>query len=267
MKTALIISTYNWSAALELVLRQVECQTRFPDVVIVADDGSTEETQHLVDETRMRWLNSSFPVKLLHVWQEDKGFRLSRIRNKALAKAATLGVDYVIQIDGDILMERHFVEDHVRASRPATLLCGMRVYISTLRSYQLLTDKKSRPLSLSFLSRGIEHRENAVRWPWLSMKKENKYRVQGCNMSYFLSDAMAINGYDEEFEGWGYEDLDFVFRMQLLGVRQRRLKFRAVCFHLFHPSNESHVNNDLFHQKEADQQRFCSRGIRQHLSS
>ena len=267
MKTALINSTYNWPAALGLALRQVECQTRHPDVVIVADDGSTEETQHLVEETRMRWLNSSFPVKLLHVWQEDKGFRLARIRNKALAKAATLGVDYVIQIDVDILMERHFVEDHVRASHPATLLCGSRAYISQNRSYKILAGKNTEPLSLSFLSCGIDHRENAVRWPWLSSKMENSQRFIGCNMSYFLSDAMAINGYDEDFEGWGAEDDDFVFRMKLSDIRQRRLKFRAVCFHLFHSNNASLTNYSLLHQKEADQQRFCSRGIRQHLSS
>lgn len=49
MKTALLITTYNWPKALELVLYSVLHQHVMPDEVVIADDGSTEETKKLID--------------------------------------------------------------------------------------------------------------------------------------------------------------------------------------------------------------------------
>lgn len=52
-----------------------------------------------------------FPCPILHAWQEDKGFRLAESRNNALRMAHG---DYIVFIDGDIIMERHFIADHER---------------------------------------------------------------------------------------------------------------------------------------------------------
>lgn len=46
MKTTLLITTYNWPKALELVLYSVLHQHVKPDEVVIADDGSTEETKN-----------------------------------------------------------------------------------------------------------------------------------------------------------------------------------------------------------------------------
>ena len=68
----LIISTYNWPEALKIILLSVINQTYLPIEVIVADDGSRDDTRELIEG-----MQKSFPCKLIHVWQEDNGFRVS----------------------------------------------------------------------------------------------------------------------------------------------------------------------------------------------
>src|SRR5690606_41513097 len=54
-----------------------------------------------------------FPTALRHVWQEDQGFRAGRARN--LAIAASRG-DYLLLIDGDMVLHPEFVADQDRKS-------------------------------------------------------------------------------------------------------------------------------------------------------
>ena len=71
----LIISTYEWREALDLVLSSVAGQSHRPAEVIVADDGSGAATAAVVK----KWSERA-PFPLVHAWQEDRGFRLSRAR-------------------------------------------------------------------------------------------------------------------------------------------------------------------------------------------
>ena len=100
--SSLILATYNWKEALELVLMSVMRQSVKPFEVIIADDGSREDTKALIDEYRKK-----FDIPLIHVWHEDKGFRLSEIRNKAIKQARG---NYIIQIDGDTILHKDFVK-------------------------------------------------------------------------------------------------------------------------------------------------------------
>ena len=115
MKTTLLITTYNWPKALELVLYSVLHQHVMPDEVVIADDGSTEETKKLIDRYA-----DKMPVPVIWVWQEDKGFRRTSILNKAIAKATG---DYIIQVDGDVVLSSHFVEDHIEMAQKGCFVC------------------------------------------------------------------------------------------------------------------------------------------------
>src|ERR1700712_962551 len=105
IKCSLVISTYNWPQALELCLKSVATQKHLPDEVIIADDGSGEETRLLIDKYK-----KDFPVPLLHLWHEDKGFRKTIILNKAINQSS---FEYIIQVDGDVILEKHFISDHL----------------------------------------------------------------------------------------------------------------------------------------------------------
>ena len=95
-KTSLVISTYNWPEALELCLKSSLRQTVAPAEILVADDGSDERTAQLIARYRVQ---TSIPI--VHVWQEDTGFRVGSIRNKAIALATGA---YIIQVDGDVIL-------------------------------------------------------------------------------------------------------------------------------------------------------------------
>src|SRR6185312_15866657 len=118
-KTTLIVTTYNWPAALDLTLKSAARQSVMPEEIIVADDGSGQETAHLVD--RHAAVSS---VPLLHVWQPDDGFRLARSRNRAIAAARG---EYIIIVDGDLVLHEHFIADHKLAARRGSFIQGVRL--------------------------------------------------------------------------------------------------------------------------------------------
>src|SRR5918999_6151374 len=128
--TSLVVTTYNWEAALDLVLRSVLRQSRLPDEVLVADDGSGAATAELIARHAAR-----FPVPLRHVWHEDLGFRLTAIRNRALAAARG---PYVIMLDGDMVLHPKFVASHLAFARPGWYVQAGRVLLREAATRRLL---------------------------------------------------------------------------------------------------------------------------------
>lgn len=225
---SLIISTYNWPSALRLCMQSVLKQSKLPDEVIIADDGSTEETKSVIDSFR-----KVFPVPLIHVWQEDNGFQLAQIRNKAIAKAS---MDYIIQIDGDLILGKNFIYDHFKFRKKGTFVSGSRVMLGETISNELLIGEKK---TLSILSRGVKNRSNGLRLPFLSpllsnYKNHDIYYLRGCNMAFYRSDLLSVNGYSEDFIGWGREDNEIAAKLINLGVKKRIIKFSGIVYHIYH---------------------------------
>lgn len=262
MKVSLVISTYNWKEALALCLQSVKKQTLIPFEVIVADDGSREDTKALIDEMR-----KDFPCTLKHVWHEDNGFRLSVIRNKAFAQCEG---DYVIEVDGDIIMHSHFVFDHAAEAREGYFLTGSRGKISEDLSKKLLQKGGG---SLHFYTSGISRRFNVFRCPLMTpffynYKLHKKER--GCNISFWKKDLFAVNGCDEKIIGYGFEDIDFCARLRRLGIKKRFIKFKAIEFHIYHKAASSKqdmtANEKVFEENNKMNIIKCEKGISQYLS-
>src|SRR5512134_3224283 len=133
MNVAVIVTTYNRPDALDAVLQGFSAQDGHDFELIVADDGSTDDTRRLVER---RAHSTPFPLK--HVWQEDRGFRAAAIRNRALAATRA---DYVIFTDGDCVPSRHFVAAHRRLAEPSRYLAGNRVMLSARLTEQVLRDQ------------------------------------------------------------------------------------------------------------------------------
>jgi glycosyltransferase involved in cell wall biosynthesis len=241
---SLIVSTYNWPAALELCLRSILFQTRIPDEIIIADDGSGEDTRHVIEKSRIL---HQIPVK--HVWQEDKGFRASEIRNKAILQSE---MEYIIFADGDVLLHREFVSDHLTFCKPDTFLTGSRVLINQEHTSRLFSGD---PFRFGFFSRNFQNRLNGIRIRGLahliSENDENYFNARSCNLSAWKSDLIEVNGFDHRFTGWGREDTDLFVRLINAGKSKFRLKMAAVQYHLYHPdrSRESIIRNDELLQR------------------
>jgi len=129
---SIIITTYNRTNALRLVLSHLTRQSDKKFDVIIADDGSNEETLETV-----KYFSSELMIS--HVWQEDNGFRASKIRNKAAARACG---DYLVFLDGDCIPLTHFVRNHRRLSEEGWLVSGNRILFSNLFFYVLLKEIK-----------------------------------------------------------------------------------------------------------------------------
>lgn len=261
MRVSLIITTYNWKEALAVVLASALLQTRLPDEVIVADDGSSDGTDKLVAKIAAR-----APIPVIHSWQEDEGFRAAMSRNRAIARATG---DYIVLIDGDMLLEKHFIADHIAAARKGWFVQGSRVLFDSHRTEEVLV---SGELSACLFSWGIGNRTSSLRsWSLSALFSARSRRVEGirtCNFAFWRSDALAVNGFDENFEGWGREDSDFAVRLMNAGVRRFNLRFQAVAFHLHHFTRDRQrlsANDELLAQAICSRKVQCQVGINQYL--
>ena len=235
---ALIITTFNWPAALDLVLSSVELQTQAPGEIHIADDGSGEETRAVVE----KW-KKELNIPLYHHWHEDNGFRPNPMRNESAASATS---DLLITIDGDMIMHPHFVADHINFSKTGHFIQSRRVRLN-----QELTDTAQRDglFKFSLFAKGIERRFQAVHYrplAWLMTSVDTKMRhIRGANMSMWRSDFIAINGLNEDIEGWGFEDHDLTARFYNLGLKRTYVRQAALAYHLEHHnrSRESKAKN------------------------
>jgi glycosyltransferase involved in cell wall biosynthesis len=260
---SLVITTYNWPEALELVIRSAFEQSEMPCEIIVADDGSTAETAALV-ERYCAWAG----VPLLHVWQEDLGFRAAASRNRAIAAGRG---DYIVIVDGDMLLHRDFIRDHLRLALRGSFIQGSRVLLSPENTSRRLAMKESR---VSLFEKGLGNRKNAVRLPLLSRLLAVKHRslrgIRSCNMSFFRDDCIRVNGFNEDFAGWGREDSEFAVRLINSGVLRRNVRFSAIAYHLWHAENPRHSlpeNDRLLEHAIEGRLTICRNGIGNHLAS
>lgn len=262
MKTTLIIATYNWPQALELVLLSVLRQTCLPNQIIIADDGSTQTTQQLAKQ-----YSNKFNPKLIHIWQENNGFQKTKILNKAVAKAKG---DYIIQIDGDIILHEDFVNDHIKAAKKNTFIHGSRVFINQAGTKKVLNNL---PFQFSLFNPLLSNRLNGIRSEFLSkiMSKRNKSLkgTRGCNFSFWKQDFLLANGYNEDMVGWGKEDTELSARFINLGMKKNNLKCLAICYHLHHKilSKEGlNVNTKILSKTITENKKSCTNGINNYVN-
>lgn len=262
LKTSLLITTYNWEDALDLVLRSVQRQTRMPDEVLVADDGSGQRTRDLIESWRDRM---SCPLK--HIWHDDDGFRASVIRNKTVAVARG---DYVITVDGDMVLQPDFIRDHLSVVREGQFVQGRRVRLN-----QALTDRalEHKRLDFGLFTAGVLRRQQNIRSHalsrWSSHVDQSFSHVRGCNMAFWKRDFLSVNGYNEDMVGWGYEDWELCSRLYNRGLHRYYLRFKALAYHLEHGDvsrERKGLNQDIFEASRADKLTRSPNGVDKYLA-
>lgn len=226
---ALIITTYNSEEYLKATLESVMKQNTMPNEILIADDGSTEETANLIKE-----FQNKFSMPLKHIWQEDKGYRLAKSRNNAAKKAMS---EYIIIIDGDMILEENFIKDHLDFSKKGVFVQGSRVILDATKSQDILRGGHYDRLKRSFILSKIYYHFSKIRADFFK-KKDFIKGIRGCNMSFYKQDCEAIEGFNEKFSGWGREDSEFVARFLFNGGEFRRVKFKALAYHLYHKEND-----------------------------
>jgi glycosyltransferase involved in cell wall biosynthesis len=227
MKVSLIISTYEQPIPLGKALRGVSLQTRPPDEVFIADDGSGEETRKLIED----WGQAApFPVHRL--WHSHDGFRKTILLNKAVAAAVG---EYLVFTDGDCVPHRKFLADHEQLSQRGFWVQGRRCFVKEPFVPQFEPGQTS--VWQWMLSGRISGATKGVRLPVPLIFRNHKQRgIIGCNMAFWREDVIAVNGFDETHLGRGIgPDSDLGTRVYNLGRLRKFVYSHAIVFHLDHP--------------------------------
>lgn len=267
---SIIVSTYNNVAGLESCLLGLARQVSPAEGILVADDGSSEPTRELVERFARR-------LPITHVWQPDDGFRLSEIRNKAAARS---GDDYLVFLDGDCVPHPRFVADHRTYARSGTMVLGQRCallgfhgtivprYPSLPKLCSLFVRKRilsdSRRFGLGW-KKGFRGLVKGIRLPSPIYRKCFASETRGGNLAVWRGDFLRVNGFDESFKGWGFEDIDLVRRLIRFGVQPMQLIGGAACCHIDHPYNSANTANaDIVNSERPIR---CIAGVDQYLTS
>jgi glycosyltransferase involved in cell wall biosynthesis len=257
MKVTLIISTYNSPEFLYLVIRSINKQTVAPDEVIFADDGSSVETKKVIEE-----FETSSRFKVLHAWQEDLGFRVARSRNNAIILSSG---EYIILIDGDIVLHPNFIEDHIKNAKLGHFIQGSRVLLNNEITKKAI---EKTCIEFPFFSSKLINKKNSIHSNFLSLifskKSKNLKGIKTCNMAFYRKDCIRINGFNNDFEGWGREDSEFVVRLMNRGIKRKNIRFNAIVFHLYHNENSRialEKNDQLLQKTIFNSSTWCENGI------
>jgi glycosyltransferase involved in cell wall biosynthesis len=235
---SVIISTYNREDALDAVLRSLSRQTDQGFEVVVADDGSRPATAHTVETWKSR-----LHLRLRHVWQEDRGFRLAEAKNRGIR--ASVG-GYCIFLDGDCLARPDFVAAHRGLAEPGYFVTGNRALLSPALSERVLgggLEPESwglKPLLAQRWRGGVNRMAPLIGLPLGPLRKLGGGRWRGaraCNLGCFRADLDRVDGFDAAFTGWGREDSDLFVRLIRSGVRRKDGRFATGVLHLWHPES------------------------------
>ncbi|TRW90204.1 glycosyltransferase family 2 protein [Candidatus Methylobacter oryzae] len=269
-RISVIVTTYNWPAALELCLDSLFAQQDKGFEIIIADDGSTPLNQALA-----KAYCSQSPVPVQYVHHEDQGFRAGTIRNKAVANSQG---EYLLFIDGDCVCPADFIARHRRLAESGYFVPGNRVLLNksftqqAIEQHIALHQKSLSYFVLLWLQKKINRVLPFIRLPLglLRTLRPNKWqKAMTCNLALWKSDFLQVNGFDELFEGWGFEDSDLVIRLIHAGVKRKEGRFAVPVLHLWHNHNDK-SKQDLNYQRLLDrlkQRDFiaATKGVSQYL--
>jgi len=258
---ALIVNTNNQPEYLARVLKSLNHQTSPPNEVLVADDGSAQETRQVFSA----WSNAS-RLRAEHVWQPHDGFRRARILNEAITRAQN---HYLVFLDGDTIPHPDFIADHRRLARPGAFIQGHRVLVQQRAAAFFGTTTFRRDRRQAIWQRQIEGLKHLFRWPRPLLRQRHDLRgIRGCNLGIWRQDLMNVNGYNEAFVGWGREDSELAARLMNAGVKRLDVRGWAVCFHLWHPPVDRanlKLNDELLENALKARATSCEVGINAHL--
>lgn len=233
MTVGVIISTYNNPQWLEKVLWGYQFQSHQADEIIIADDGSGEDTARLIEKYRY-----TLPIK--HVWHEDHGFRKTKILNKAILASQA---EYLIFTDHDCIPRNDFIQVHIQNARqgymlsggyfklPMSISHGIDRHAIVSRQIFRLSELKKRGLKSSWKNTKLVH--SALFSSVMNIITPTKATWNGCNASAWRKDIIAVNGFNENMR-YGGEDREFGERLLNYGIQSKQIRYSAIALHLDH---------------------------------
>ena len=238
LSLGVVIPCHNNSWQLSGVLTSLAYQTVKPDAVVVVDDNSNGPEAHSLRQL-CRTCGAIY-TRLARPRNELEALgRRSHARN---AGTSLLDTDVVLYLDGDMLLNSGYVQEVklYHAALPRIYLRGLRYCIPTeqqSRGYDNCLSEFLRECQATAPS-PVDYVGADDHLPHLSEKRARYDRWEWCasnNLSVRRRYAIEIGCWDQNFLGWGEEDIDFSFRLFRLGLTPMLLTgVNANCYHLDH---------------------------------
>jgi glycosyltransferase involved in cell wall biosynthesis len=263
MRLALVITTYERPDALAAVLASVARQAVAPDEIVITDDGSGKPAQ----DVAIAFIAQS-RVQARLVTQPHQGFRVARLRNLGIAATRA---DYIVFVDGDMMLHPQFIEDHRRQARRGCFTQGVRVHADAALTSRLIADPAARP---GFWTPGLGglRRAYLLHCPALASLTRTFANgfiaIKACNQGVWREDLVRVNGFNEAIEGWGPEDKELAVRLENSGVRRQTLLFGGIACHLHHaPASRAalHANLAVLEATRRERRVRCDLGLDAHV--
>jgi len=262
LRIALAITTYERPDALAAVIASVARQSLLPDEVVIADDGSTPRTQALITSLAA---GAAVPTRV--VSQPHEGFRVARLRNLATSWTRA---EYLLFVDGDMLLHSEFIADHARLARRGWFTQGVRARADANLTAKLLADPARCPSPVD-PGLGVLRRAYLLHSPAMARacrRFANSFvAIKACNLGAWREDLVRINGFNEDIVGWGPEDKELCARLEHAGVRRQTLLFGGIAVHLHHTAAsraQLPANLALLRATRRERRIRCDRGLDSH---
>lgn len=262
MEISVIISTYNAKEWLEKVLWGYNVQTYTNFEMVIADDGSREDTRELIERFKEV---SNYPIT--HVWHEDRGFQKSAILNKAILACKT---PYIIMSDGDCIPKKDFVEVHHREREQGRFLSGGYFKLPLTISKAITEEdvEKQNCFHIDWLlERGLKksfknNKLTATGWKekFLNAVTPTRPTWNGHNASGWTKDILEVRGLDERMQ-YGGQDRELGERLVNLGIKGKQIRYSAIVIHLDHP--RGYANKESWAKNYAIRKETRSKKIKQ----
>lgn len=256
MRLSVIFTTYNSPEWLEKVLWGYYCQEYKDFEIVIADDGSSNQTSDVIIKMKQK---TNLEIK--HIWQEDKGFRKCEILNKAIIASES---EYIIFSDGDCIPRKDFIKIHSEKMKKGYFLSGgyfkLPMSISKMINYNdIITGKcfdikwlKEKGLQNRFKNSKLYLGKNSA--GFMNMITPTHASWNGHNSSGWRNDFLAVNGFDERMR-YGSEDREFGERLMNNGIKSKQIRYSAVCIHLDHSRgymNQNDLDKNAVIRKETE---------------
>ncbi|MBN1423452.1 glycosyltransferase [Candidatus Fermentibacteria bacterium] len=231
---SVVIPVYNRCDLLRRTLLSLASQSLAPCEIIVSDDGS--------DEDIWATLMGCVPLlncSLAYVRQPRKGFRAARTRNNGIHYASH---DILVFVDQDIVTTRGYLARLAQGTGPGTFAVGYPIRL-TQRQTACVTDAMIRQGRFGGVvtaqQRGKVTRQFVKDFFYHHARRHGLMRAARPKLrsgvfGAWREDILRVDGFDENFEGWGNEDDDLGRRLYASGVRGRNVCFREFPLHLYH---------------------------------
>jgi glycosyltransferase involved in cell wall biosynthesis len=262
---SIVISFYQRLEHLRRCLDSLKYCAQDFDEVVITDDGSDKDIV-----SSLKNMISYYPFPISHVWQPKMGFRVAAARNNGIRHAKG---EYLIFLDCDFLVLSDTIKYHIKNACPKRFVASAYKYLSEDQTDQVFRSGISLDL-LEHLYCQIPDREiitahrRSIKRNILMQLRLVSYKKQslGGHFSIYRKDIESINGYDENFVGWGGEDEDLGKRLVKAGIFSK-LAFRyARVLHMWHPKAlgcrdwQDGPNMDYFNR--TDIPFFCKNGLK-----